>query len=167
MPSRLPADPALARLRFEEELDAVADEAPSRPQLHLLSERELQLRSTRRRARITIGAALVTLTAAFLVVTAGNAVVTSTQLQVDVLNTALANALTTNQNLQLQRAELESPDRILSLAQHRLGMSTPKSVKYLWPVTLSPAPPASGSRSGPPARGHRASRPNEGSQGTP
>lgn len=75
---------------------------------------------------------------ALLLVAAGQAVVVSQQLQLDNTQQQLQAATATNTNLQIQRAVLDSPTRILQLAQHKLGMVAPTSVVYLVPVSAGP-----------------------------
>jgi len=60
------------------------------------------------------------------------------QIRLDYLQSQLASATQTNENLLLNRAQLEAPARILQLAEHRLGMITPQSVVYLTPVLPGP-----------------------------
>jgi len=76
--------------------------------------------------------------AALLVVAVGSAFVVSQQVQLDNVQQALTTASNENTNLQLERAQLASPTKILQVAQARLGMVTPASVTYLVPVKLGP-----------------------------
>lgn len=71
----------------------------------------------------------------FLVVTVAQAVVASRQIRIDDLRQQLANSVAINENLQLQRAELTEPSRILSIAEGKLGMASPAKISYLAPVT--------------------------------
>jgi hypothetical protein len=75
---------------------------------------------------------------ALLIVAAGNALVASQQVTLDAQNTALGSALRDAQNLQLARADLEAPNRILSIAEARLHMVRPPTVTYLVPVNPGP-----------------------------
>jgi cell division protein FtsL len=64
----------------------------------------------------------------------GHAIVASDQVRSDGLQTEIAQALQTQQDFQLQKAELVAPTRILSIAETQLHMVTPASVTYLSPV---------------------------------
>jgi hypothetical protein len=63
-----------------------------------------------------------------------HAFVASDQQRIDALQGQLATTLAQQQNLQLSRAALESPVRVLNIAEHDLGMISPGSVSYLAPV---------------------------------
>jgi cell division protein FtsL len=91
-----------------------------------------------RRTRLVVFGALAILVAAMLLVAIGSALVVSQQVRLDSAEQALEAASTRNTNLQVQRAELASPTRVLEVAQTKLGMVTPKSVFYLVPVKLGP-----------------------------
>ncbi len=73
------------------------------------------------------------------VIGALQAVVTQSQGRIDQLNIQIDEALRIDRELRLQRAELLSPERLALLAQDRLGMVPPATVKYLDPV-IPPAP---------------------------
>ncbi|MHB8457843.1 MAG: hypothetical protein ACYDBS_09190 [Acidimicrobiales bacterium] len=74
------------------------------------------------------------LAVALIVVAAGHAMLAATQIQADGLQSQLAGALATQQNLDLQRATLQTPARVLWLAEHRFKMISPTGVTYLQPV---------------------------------
>lgn len=101
------------------------------PDLRVYSAEERLARSQRRQARVLLAMSAGIVAVAFLIVAAANIVVTSRQFRVDNLSSAVSAAVVQNQDLQLQRSQLESPQRIISIAEHRLGMITPKSVTYL------------------------------------
>jgi hypothetical protein len=83
-------------------------------------------------------ASAVVIAGALLVVAAGNALVASQQVTLDSQNNQLSSALRNAQNLQLARADLEAPNRILSIAEARLHMVRPPTVTYLVPVNPGP-----------------------------
>lgn len=115
-------------------------EQSSRPDLRVYTAEERLARTQRRQARLMLAISACVVAVALLIVGAANIVVTSRQFRVDALNSAVGSAVAENQNLQLQRAELESPARIVSIAEHRLGMVMPKSVTYLPAVPMPAAP---------------------------
>ncbi len=78
-----------------------------------------------------------------LLVAAAQAVVASRQIRIDDLRQQLATAVAANENLEVQRAALIAPARILSIAEHRLGMTSPKQITYLVPVQPSALEPPS------------------------
>ena len=113
--------------------------APSRrPRLRVVNAKQLREQHKIRRARLMIGFSALLFAGALLFVAAGQAVVVSQQLQLDNAQQQLSTASSTNTNLQIERASLDSPARILQLAQHKLGMVTPTSVVYLVPVKVGP-----------------------------
>ena len=75
------------------------------------------------------------LTPFFLSVTAAQALVASRQVRIDDLRQQVANSVATNEGLQVQRAALTEPSRVLSIAEHKLGMIAPAKVTYLAPVS--------------------------------
>jgi len=64
----------------------------------------------------------------------GHALVAADQVRSDGLQSQIASALQTQQDYQLQKAELLAPSRILSIAETHLHMVTPTAVVYLPPV---------------------------------
>jgi cell division protein FtsL len=72
-----------------------------------------------------------------LVVVAAQAIVASRQIRIDNLRQALATSVAQNENLQVERAALTAPDRILQIAEHKLGMAAPNKVTYLVPLDSS------------------------------
>jgi cell division protein FtsL len=117
------------------------EQPAARPDLQVVTQQPSVRRARRRQARITLGLAACVVAAALLVVAAANSLVVSQQVQLDSVRVQVAATLAQDQNLQVQRAMLESPARILSIAEHRLGMVTPSSVAYLTPVAVAPAAP--------------------------
>jgi cell division protein FtsL len=116
---------------------------PDRPSLTVVSGAALAQRRLRRRGRAVLVLAALVVAAALLVVAAGQAFVAAQQVRLDRLDQQLSASVAKGENLQLTRAQLESPSRILSLAEHQLGMVVPVSVTYLVPVDPG-APTAKG-----------------------
>lgn len=106
--------------------------------LNVVRARRLQARVALRRARLLVALAAVIIAGALLVVAAAQAEVASQQLRIDSVNQQLSSAVATNGNLELERADLSSPSRILQISEHRLGMVSPASVTYLSPVKSGP-----------------------------
>jgi cell division protein FtsL len=134
--------------------------ARARPALRVLSTADLARRRERRRARRLIGLSSIVVAGALGLVTAANSLVAADQVRADSLQSQVASAVSANQSLQLQKADLEAPARILSLAERHLDMIQPSSVTYLSPVTdtgpsPNPATPAGGTtgRTGVPKAG--------------
>jgi cell division protein FtsL len=122
-------------------------EQPREREFRVFTAEEKRARTQRFRARILLAMSAGVLAAAGLAVGIANVVVTNRQFQVDSLGSQVSAAIAQNQNLQLQRAELESAARIISIAEHRLGMVMPKSVIYL-PAQPLPGAPAPTTKSG-------------------
>ena len=108
----------------------------ARPGLRVVDKRARLRRARRRQARVTFGLAACIVAGAFLVVAAANSLVVSQQVRLDAVRSQVAATLAQDQDLQVQRAMLESPARILAIAEHQLGMVTPSSVRYLSPVVV-------------------------------
>ena len=75
---------------------------------------------------------------ALAVTAAAHTFVASDQQRIDTLQGQLSQTLAEQQDLQLTRAELESPLRVLAIAERQLGMVSPESVSYLPPVDPGP-----------------------------
>jgi len=113
----------------------------ARSRLTVVDPRRLRLRARQRRARVLVAAAAVVALGSLGVVAAGQALVTSQQVRLDNLHQALSAAVAQDQDLQLSRAQLAAPSRILDVAERELHMVAPASVTYLVPV--NPGPPVS------------------------
>jgi hypothetical protein len=116
---------------------AVRETRPSsapRSRLAVVSARKLQQRAQRRRARVIALLAAGFVVVGLLVVVTGQALVASQQLHLDNLQSQLATATATNENLELRRAQLTAPTTVLQIAEHHLHMVSPASVTYLSPV---------------------------------
>jgi cell division protein FtsL len=130
-----------------------ASPAPARPPLRVVPPKQGGLRARRLRARllvVTIG--LLIATGMFANVGA-QVVLTQRQLRLDQLNQTVAQVQTTNRQLALEVATLESPSRIVSEAESRLEMVIPPQVVYLTPGVEAPAIKVQGVPASPPASG--------------
>ena len=76
---------------------------------------------------------------ALAVTAAAHTFVASDQQRIDTLQSQLTQTLAEQQDLQLSRAELASPVRVLDIAERQLGMVSPGSVSYLSPVDPGPS----------------------------
>jgi len=129
--------------------DQVGSETRGRPRsagseragrsFRVLGERELEARSTRRHVARLLAASLAVVVMALLGVGASQALIAERQLHLDTLQQQLTSAVATNQRLELSRAELDNPARILSVAKLRLKMVAPATVTYLSPVDPGPS----------------------------
>jgi hypothetical protein len=104
------------------------------PDLGLLDRGHVVARTRRRQARALSALAAACVAVPLLLAAVGHAIVASDQVRSDGLQTQIAQALQTQQDEQLQKAELVAPGRILTIAEARLHMVTPLSVTYLPPV---------------------------------
>jgi cell division protein FtsL len=126
---------------------AVAERQPSarreperRTRLVVVDPGHLSSTARRRRARILAVLAAALVLGTLLAIAAAQAVVASQQMRIDGLQQSLATATASNENLQLEHADLSSPARVLVIAERHLGMIVPKSVTYL--PAVDPGPPA-------------------------
>jgi cell division protein FtsL len=106
------------------------------PQFGVLDRRHLRERRQRRQARALVSISVLCVGVALLLAAVGHAVVASEQIRFDTLQSKLSQQLAEAQNLQLQRAALEAPVRIESIAENQLYMVTPASTSYLVPVKV-------------------------------
>jgi hypothetical protein len=72
-------------------------------------------------------------------VVTGQALVASQQVHLDNLRSQLQSATATNDNLELQRAQLAAPQQLLQIAENKLRMVSPAGVTYLRPVNPGPS----------------------------
>lgn len=107
--------------------------APRRPPLRALPDNYVPPRIRRRRARLfgagvglLIGLGLFGIAALHVVLTQG-------QFKLEQLQRQANEQQARYEQLRLQAAELESPERIVAVAQERLGMVPPRNVTYLAP----------------------------------
>lgn len=80
-------------------------------------------------------------------VAAGQAMVAAHQVELDQAEQSLSTAVARNQNLEFNVSKLESPARIVEIAEGRYGMVVPRSVLYLPPVNPGPTVRAAARRS--------------------
>src|SRR5580698_5272059 len=107
---------------------------PARSRLALVVTRRFGGMSSRHRARRVVFASATLVIGVLLTVTAAQAVVDAQQVRIDNLQQQLVQSVATNENLEVDHANLLSSSRILGIAEHRLGMVAPASVTYLSPV---------------------------------
>jgi hypothetical protein len=112
---------------------------PERADLGVLDRRHVLDRARRRQARVLMALSASLVAAALVLAAAGHALLASDQVTADTMNSNVAAAIATQQNDQLVRAQLEAPNRILSIAESGLKMVTPGSVTYLPPVNPGPS----------------------------
>jgi hypothetical protein len=101
----------------------------------------ISARARRRRARRLVVLGGVGVAAALFGVVAFHVVLTQSQLNLQQLRSKAEAGSVHQQQLRLQAAQLESPERVVSDAQ-RLGMVPPATVRYLSPTPAgAPLPP--------------------------
>ncbi len=110
-----------------------------RPKLDLVDRRRSSGRTARRQATLLRGLGVLVVLGALAGTAVAHAVVAAGQQRIDTLQGQVTQTLVEQQNLQLARAELESPARVVSIAEHQLGMVVPGSVWYLTPVNPGPS----------------------------
>jgi len=93
----------------------------------------------RRQVTMLRGLGVLFVGGALVVTAAAQALVASDQQRIDGLQVRLAQTIVEQQNLQLSRAELESPLRVLQIAEGQLGMLAPGSESFLAPVNPAPS----------------------------
>lgn len=141
--------------------------APVTPTLRVVGPRELSPRARRRRARVLAFAGSIVACAVLFGLVAFHVVLTQGQLQLDELRARAAEAQQRYDRYRLEVAELESPERIVSVAQERLGMVPPPEITYLSPTGVkagvTPAAPRDEERkpatSWPTVKAHLSGRP--------
>jgi cell division protein FtsL len=111
----------------------------ARPRLDIVERSRVASRSNRRQANLLRSLGVAFVVGALAITAAAHAFVASDQQRVDTLQGQLAATLAQQQNLQLSRAALESPVRVLNIAERQLGMISPGSVSYLPPVDAGPS----------------------------
>ncbi|MBV8980145.1 MAG: hypothetical protein JO086_04530 [Acidimicrobiia bacterium] len=132
----------LAPARPERSLRPDAAPAPSeRRHLQVVPPGYITERQRRRRARSVVVLTGVAIAAALFGVVAFHVVLTQNELAIQHLHSKADAASVKQQQLRLQVAELESPERVVAAAQ-KLGMVPPVTVHYLSPdgPTAAPVP---------------------------
>jgi cell division protein FtsL len=90
-------------------------------------------RARRRRARLLGFTAAVIVCAGLFGLVAAHVILTQGQLQIDRMTARAADEEARHERLRLQVARLEAPERVVAVAQSRLGMVPPPGVTYLSP----------------------------------
>jgi cell division protein FtsL len=121
--------------------------APARPPLHVVPDPAPRRRRVRR-ARVLVVAAAVAVVAALFGVAAFQAQLVSGQVRLDQLERDVAASRARYQDLRLEVASLEAPERIVAEAQHRLGMVVPSGITYLSPAGVLDGPVPAGADAG-------------------
>jgi len=131
---------AASRRPSTRESSSVEPESPrsGHPKLDVVDRRRSALRTTRRQVTVLRGLGVLAVMGALAATAVAHAVVAAGQQRIDTLQGQVTQTLVEQQDLQLARAELESPARVLSIAEHQLGMVVPASVLYLTPVDPGP-----------------------------
>jgi hypothetical protein len=111
-----------------------------RPHLRVVPPDYLTARARQRRARRLVVLGGVAAAALLFGIVAFHVVLTQSQLNIQHLQTRAQSSALREQQLRLEAARLESPERIVDDAK-RLGMVSPASVRYLTPASDAPVPP--------------------------
>jgi cell division protein FtsL len=128
-------------------------ERPTRPDhLRVVPRGQLSARQRRRRTRFAVMATGLFVVAVLFGLVGLHVMLAQNQFRLDRLNGQADAEQARYERLRLQLDQLESPKRIISTAQQKLGMVTPSSVTYLTPSAPLPAS-ASSSTSGSSATG--------------
>lgn len=133
---------ALAARQLDRRPEGVA-QPKRRSALIVISAQDALEHARRRRAKVLVACSVAIVVVAMLVVALFQGMLASEQLRLDAVSSQLGTAVATNQELELRRAELASPSRILEVATHDLGMVMPPSVVYLPAVVAASSQRAS------------------------
>ncbi|MGA8296028.1 MAG: hypothetical protein WB770_03185, partial [Acidimicrobiales bacterium] len=111
-----------------------------RPSHHtkVVDHRAADRRKMRRRTRLLLVVAVVLVAGTLFAVAGGQALVAAHQVELDQAQQSLTTAVARDQNLEFTLSKLESPARIVEIAEGRYGMIVPQSVVYLAPVNPGP-----------------------------
>jgi len=112
-----------------------------RRHLRVVPPNYVSARTRQRRARLLVVLAGAAIAAALFGVVAFHVVLTQNQLDLQHLRTEADAASVKQQQLRLQAAQLESPERVVDDAQ-KLGMVPPATVRYLSPDGTAPPAPS-------------------------
>ncbi|MGA3214546.1 MAG: hypothetical protein ABSD97_02510 [Acidimicrobiales bacterium] len=110
-----------------------------RPRLDVVDRRLRASRTLRRQANLLRTLGVMAVVGALAITAAAHTFVASDQQRIDTMQAQVTQVLAEQQDLQLSRAELESPLRVLKIAEKQLGMVSPGSVSYLAPVNPGPS----------------------------
>ena len=117
-----------------------APAVPARPKLHVVDGRELDARRVRRRRQAMTVVTLVIVAAGLFGLVASHVVLTQGQFKLQRIQRQADEEQARYERMRLQVAQLESPSRIVAVAQERLGMVPPAHVKYLAPTPNATSP---------------------------
>lgn len=115
---------------------------PKRPPLRVVQPGERAAGAQRRRTRLLIAGVVLVVAVGLFGAVVAHVVLTQNQFRLQRLQRQAAEQQARYERQRLMVAELESPARIVSAAQERLGMVPPPSVKYLTPARSQSAAPA-------------------------
>lgn len=104
-------------------------------------------RKVNRQTRLLIVVSIALVGGTLFSVAAGQALVAAHQVALDQVEQSLSSAVARDQDLQFTLSKLESPARIVEIAEGRYGMVVPESVTYLAPVNPGPTVIATAKRS--------------------
>ncbi|TMK89624.1 MAG: hypothetical protein E6G57_00395 [Actinobacteria bacterium] len=120
-----------------------------RRHLRVVPPNYVSVRIRQRRARLLVALAGAAIAAALFGVVAFHVVLTQNQLDLQHLRIQADAASVKQQQLRLQVAQLESPERVVDDAQ-KLGMVPPATVRYLSPDGTAPTPTTAPTRAAAP-----------------
>ena len=115
-----------------------------RPPLRLVDDARLRAAHVQRRRRLVVVLAAVLAAGTLFLLAAFNAVLVTGQSHLDHLQGQVERAQAEYSANRLELAQLEAPDRIVEVAQQRLGMVPPQNVRYLTPSEAMAAQVARG-----------------------
>lgn len=107
--------------------------APIRPPLRVVPPKRVGPLVRRRRARLLMVTVGLMIASGMFAIVGAQVVLTQRQLRLDQVDQAISRLSISNGQLALDVASLQSPARIVSEAQSRLGMVSPASIVYLFP----------------------------------
>jgi cell division protein FtsL len=107
--------------------------APKRPPLRVVPADYVPPRVRRRRARLFVAGVATLVALGLFGIVSLHVALSQGPFRLERLEAEAARQQTRYEQLRLQVAELESPDRVVAVAQERLGMVSPPGVTYLSP----------------------------------
>jgi cell division protein FtsL len=150
-----------ARRSQEERDDTVPLRRPQpQPPQHLQLVPRQRLLGWRRRRRAALGVVVMAVTGMCFALVGLHVLIAENQFRLNDLQQEAATQQSQYEKLRLQVSQLEAPERIVSIAEGRLGMVQPGSVTYLraLPATSGPSQLPSAPGAGPSSGGDHASR---------
>lgn len=115
-----------------------------RPSLRVVDDSRVRLAARRKRMRVLLTLTAVVVCASVFALAGFHAMLLQGQTRLDALNRAVAEEQVRYDGLRYEVAVLESPERIVAVAQEELGMVPPEDVEWLAPTATPPAPSAAG-----------------------